>query len=104
MRPATQALAALLLAAGATGADAQSARNFDRTDLGAGVYVFSQREPLQSPVDGNTVVIVNDADVVVVDSKVAPATAREIIARAFRGFFVTPAVERAFREARGELQ
>jgi glyoxylase-like metal-dependent hydrolase (beta-lactamase superfamily II) len=24
--------------------------------------------------------------------------------RAFRGFFVTPAVERAFREARGELQ
>src|SRR5687768_11083925 len=78
-RPGCSAfIAALIVAAGTL--PAQSARNFDVVKLADGVYVFVQREPLMSPIDGNTTVIINDADVVVVDSKATPATAREVIA------------------------
>lgn len=59
---------------------AQSARSFDVSKVAEGVYVFIQREPLASPIDGNTTVIINDADVVVVDTRITPAAAREVIA------------------------
>jgi cyclase len=60
--------------------DAQMARNFDVIQIAKDVYVFAQRRPLTYPVDGNTTVIVNDDDVVVVDAKATPSTAREVIA------------------------
>lgn len=69
-------LAAALLAAPLR---AQMPRDFEVIKGAEGVYTFVQKEPLASPVDGDTTVIVNDADVVVVDTRITPASAREVI-------------------------
>lgn len=66
------------LAGGSAGA--QSPRNFDVVKVADGVYTFIQQQPLETPIDGNTTVIINDHDVVVVDTRISPSTAREIIA------------------------
>lgn len=50
-------------------------------DLGSGIYLHTRRDPLAGPVDGNSVVIVNDADVFVVDTHIDPAAARAVIER-----------------------
>jgi cyclase len=70
-------LAAGLLSAAELGA--QGPRNFDVVQVADGIYTFLQREPLETPIDGNTTVIINDRDVVVVDTRISPSTAREII-------------------------
>lgn len=49
--------------------------------LGAGIYLHSQNEPLAGPVDGNSVVIVNDDGVLVVDTHINPAVARAVIGK-----------------------
>ena len=54
-------------------------RDFEVVKLANGVYTFTQREPLASPINGNTTVIINEADVVVVDTRITPASAREVI-------------------------
>jgi cyclase len=58
---------------------AQMPRDFDVIKVADGVYTFVQKEPLASPIDGNTTVIINDADVVVVDTRITPSSAREVI-------------------------
>lgn len=45
-----------------------------------GVYLAYRPEPLRNFVEGNSVIIINDEDVVVVDSGGSPASARAIIA------------------------
>jgi cyclase len=57
----------------------QSARSFDVVEVARGVYSFVQTDPLMSPIDGNTTVIINANDVVVVDSRITPGAAREVI-------------------------
>jgi cyclase len=52
-----------------------------------GVYAAIRSEPLVDPVDGNSVVIINEEDVVVVDSNITPASARAVIAEIRR---ITP--------------
>ena len=47
--------------------------------IGDGVYLHSPVNPLAGPVDGNSVVIVNKNDVVVVDTHINPAAARAVI-------------------------
>jgi len=47
--------------------------------LGNGIYVHAQNNPLAGPVDGNSVVIVNDRGVMVVDTHINPAVARSVI-------------------------
>ena len=47
--------------------------------LGNGIYVHSQNNPLTGPVDGNSVVIVYDRGVMVVDTHINPAVARSVI-------------------------
>jgi cyclase len=47
--------------------------------LGNGIYVHSQNDPLAGPVDGNSVVIVSDDGVFVVDTHINPAVARSVI-------------------------
>ena len=44
-----------------------------------GIWVAYRRDPYRSPVHGNVTIIVNDDDVVVVDSGSAPAAARQVI-------------------------
>jgi glyoxylase-like metal-dependent hydrolase (beta-lactamase superfamily II) len=62
--------------------------------LGSGVYLHSQNDPLAGPVDGNSVVIVGDAGVLVVDTHINPAAARAVIRkiRALTGVPVTHVV------------
>ena len=47
--------------------------------LGNGVYVHSQADPLAGPVDGNSVVILGDDGVLVIDTHINPAVARAVI-------------------------
>ncbi len=47
--------------------------------LGDGIYLHSQADPLAGPVDGNSVVIVSDDGVLVVDTHINPAVARAVI-------------------------
>jgi len=49
--------------------------------LGNGIYVHMRTEPLAGPVDGNSIVIINDEDVFVVDTHINPAAARAVIGR-----------------------
>lgn len=50
-------------------------------DLGNGIYVHGQTDPLAGPIDGNSTVIVTDRDVFVIDTHINPAAARAVIAR-----------------------
>jgi cyclase len=53
---------------------------FDMVKVADGIYAAIQSDPLANPVDGNSIVIVNDSDVVVVDARLTPAQARAVIA------------------------
>jgi cyclase len=72
----------------AQGAD-YTGPGFTRTEVAAGVYAFVFDNPLgdAAGVDGTSLVIVNDADVVVVDAQWTPATSRRVIAEIRR---ITP--------------
>jgi glyoxylase-like metal-dependent hydrolase (beta-lactamase superfamily II) len=49
--------------------------------VGDGIYLHTRTDPLAGPVDGNSIVVVNDEDVFVVDTHINPAAARAVIAR-----------------------
>lgn len=49
--------------------------------LGSDIYLHAQNDPLAGPVDGNSVVIVNDDGVLVVDTHINPAVARAVIGK-----------------------
>ena len=48
-------------------------------ELGNGIYLHSQNDPLAGPVDGNSTVIFNDDGVLVVDTHINPAVAGAVI-------------------------
>jgi len=48
-------------------------------ELGNGIYLHSQNDPLAGPVDGNSTVIFNDDGVLVVDTHINPAVTRAVI-------------------------
>ena len=74
-------LALILLSALApAAARAQAAAGFELIKLAEGVYAATRTEPPGLTVNGNSVFIVNDEDVVVVDPTLTPGTAREEIA------------------------
>ncbi len=75
-RFAAIALACLALAAEAT----YVPKAWDIVTLAEGVHGFVWRDPLADPIEGNALFIVNDEDVVVVDSGLLPSSAR-IMAR-----------------------
>jgi cyclase len=56
------------------------ARNFDVQKLAEGVYAVVRKEPAGFMVDANNVLIINDDDVVVVDSNGAPSITKEVLA------------------------
>jgi len=49
-------------------------------ELAAGVYAAIWTDPLKDPIEGNSLFIVNDDDVVVVDTALFPSTTRRLIA------------------------
>lgn len=78
-------LPGVLFAFGATlsaQARAYTGPAFTRTEVAPGVHAFVFDNPLGdgANVDGTSVVIINDADVVVVDAQWTPATTRRVIA------------------------
>jgi cyclase len=79
MFPARLSLLALVLAATPLAVFGQSG-NFELVKLAEGVYVARRTEPPGLTVNGNSVFIINDEDVVVVDTTLTPGTAREEIA------------------------
>lgn len=83
---AAGALLAVLSAALAATGPARAAieplpeRGLEVTRLAAGVYAMTWKDPLRDPIEGNSLVIVNDEDVVVVDTALLPSTTRRLIA------------------------
>ena len=54
--------------------------NFELVKVADGVYAATRKEPPGLTVNGNSVFIINDEDVIVVDTTLSPATAKEEIA------------------------
>lgn len=73
-------LAGLLLAPLAPAADSRSDRGFSIDKLADGVYAVIRREPPGLATHANNVFIVNDEDVMVVDTSQSPALTREVLA------------------------
>jgi cyclase len=73
-------LAGLLLAPAAPSADPRSDRGFTIDKLAEGVYAVVRREPAGLATHANNVFIVNDEDVMVVDTSQSPALTREVLA------------------------
>ncbi len=69
-----------LLVAAAPAAGFAQAGNFEMVKLAEGVYAALRTEPPGLTVNGNSVFIINEEDVVVVDATLTPGTAREEIA------------------------
>ena len=53
---------------------------FELENIAEGVYVARRTEPAGLMVDANSVIIVNERDVVVVDANVGPSSAKEVLA------------------------
>jgi cyclase len=70
----------LLAAFAAPAAAVGQAGNFELVKLAEGVYVARRTEPAGLTVNANSVFIINEADVVVVDATLTPGTAREALA------------------------
>ena len=85
MRKVLPCLALALAAAAVQGAPLETSvekarKMLIREDLGSGVYVFRAPEALDVWTSSNSVVIVNDSDVVVFDSPTRAVTAKAVIA------------------------
>lgn len=65
---------------GVASIDKSVAANFDVQKLSEGVYAVVRKEPPGFMVDANNVFIINDEDVVVVDSNGAPSITRAVLA------------------------
>jgi len=75
-------VAAFLLASTALSAQQYQGPGFTHTEVAPGVHAFVFDNPLgdAAGVDGTSLVIINDDDVVVVDAQWTPATSRRVIA------------------------
>ena len=75
-------LLVLLVAASVTASAAVSGppKPYDVVKLADGVYGFVWRDPLQDPIEGNALFVINERDVLVVDTGLLPSTARRMAA------------------------
>ena len=71
----------MLLVHGTCGAQVEVFPGYTWHSVGSGIYVHSQNNPLAGPVDGNSVVIVGDQGVLVIDTHINPAVARAVIGK-----------------------
>lgn len=75
-----RALSIVLMGLASRAAGDIGAKPFEIVTLAEGIHGFVWSEPLAQPIDGNALFIVNDRDVVVVDSSGFPSNARRMIA------------------------
>jgi len=69
-----------LLASAASAAAGETLHpGYTWSDIGDGIYLHSRDDPFAGPVDGNSVVIVNDDGVIVIDTHIDPAASRAVI-------------------------
>lgn len=54
-------------------------KEYDIKRLSEGVYSFTWKDPLQNPLEGNSLFIINESDVVVVDACAWPSSAQTMI-------------------------
>ncbi|HLK27275.1 MAG TPA: MBL fold metallo-hydrolase [Puia sp.] len=54
-------------------------KEYDIKKLAEGVYSFTWKDPLQNPIEGNSLFIINESDVVVVDACQWPSSAQTMI-------------------------
>ncbi len=80
VRQSLFALVTFALAAAAPRAASGQTGSFEVVKLAEGVYAATRTEPPGLTVNGNSVFIINDEDVVVVDTTLTPGTAREELA------------------------
>lgn len=73
-------LACLLVLAAPPLRAAPPPKPFDVVRLADGVYGFVWRNPLQDPIEGNALFVINDRDVLVVDTGLLPSSARRMAA------------------------
>ena len=71
-------LVCLLLVAAPRLQAAPSPKPYDVVKLAEGVYGFVWRDPLQDPIEGNALFVINDRDVLVVDTGLLPSSARRM--------------------------
>jgi len=74
------ALALLLLAGGAKAANPPAGKSYQIVEVASGVYAFLPEESLTAVVSGNTLAVVGDDGVLVVDTGNFPTLARRMIA------------------------
>ncbi|MDJ0877196.1 MAG: MBL fold metallo-hydrolase [Halieaceae bacterium] len=70
-----------ILVGGSAWAGEEIYPGYSWSEIGASVYLHSPVDPLAGPVDGNSVVIINEHDVFVVDTHINPAAARAVVQR-----------------------
>src|SRR5215203_1025596 len=84
LRITCAALASLLIASGCRGADSSpepvASPNLDIVQVDSGVFAAIRKEPLSLAVNSNSLIIVRDTDVVVVDAQFTRHATRETIA------------------------
>jgi cyclase len=78
-RPAAAILALLLLTPAAMAADPPP-KPYQVQKLAEGVHALIWNDPFADPIESNSLFIINEHDVVVVESSILPSTARVIIA------------------------
>jgi len=70
----------VLLCATSPRAGEVSGKTYDIVKLADGVFGFVWAEPLRDPIEGNALFIINESDVVVVDTGILPVSARAMVA------------------------
>ena len=71
---------ALLLCATSSRAGQVSGKTYEIVKLADGVFGFVWTDPLRDPIEGNSLFIINEEDVVVVDTGILPGSARAMVA------------------------
>lgn len=61
-------------------ANAEGPKKYEVRKLAEGVHALLWNEPLADPIESNALIVINDEDVLVVDSSLFPSTAKRIIA------------------------
>jgi cyclase len=84
MMVACRLLACLLLSTPTPLQAARPPKPYDVVQLADGVYGFVWRDPLQDPIEGNALLVINDRDVLVVDTGLLPSSARRMAAEVRR--------------------
>lgn len=59
--------------------EAKEPKKYEVRKLAEGVHAFVWTDPLEDPIESNSLFIINDEDVIVVDSALMPSTARVIV-------------------------